>query len=150
MRKTRPHLFEKFFLILILLWVALSFFDVSYNLVKSVSEAKFWLPLSESQKRHEIFGNIYDFINFVKNNSQEKSRILIFAKNDFAYFLGRYYLYPREIAVVSDLDKFKLAEKTKKYNYIAVFNKVIALDSYDLIASYSARDFVNWSIYKTK
>lgn len=109
----------------------------------------YWLPLTDNQKRHEIFGNIYDFIKFIENHTEENSKILIFSKDDKTYFLGRYLLYPRQIFVTFDTTELKKTDNIKNYKYIAVFNSSFALDKYEISAS-SSSGLGNWQLYKKK
>jgi hypothetical protein len=141
---------KKFLSIFIILWAILSFFYVFYNILKFTTEAKTWLPLSDYQKRQKIFGNIYDFLFFVQSNTEEKSSVLIFAKNDLASLLGRYYLYPRSIEVVSNLSSFQLVKSQKKFNYTAFFNSSVKKENCHLINSYYLGKLDYGSICKEK
>ena len=136
--------------ILIILWIGLSSLDVVYNSLKTVSEAKYWLPLSDSQKRHEIFGDTYDFINFIKNNSSEHASVLIYSNNDMVYYLGRYYLYPREIKAAQNTQQFNLLQQSKKFDYVALFDKTAVISNYSFLASKSSEQHNSWSMYKNK
>jgi len=135
----------KLLYLLLIFWIIISIFDVGYNFIKLFSEAKFWVPLSEFQKRHEVYGNIFDFTIFVEKHTDNKSSILIYSKDDKAFFLGRYFLYPRSIKVVSDKVKINQAIKEANYNYIALDNYVKNFDGFTPIASGSS-----WIIYKRK
>ena len=123
--------YKIFFYILILLWVLISFFDVCYNSIKFISEAKYWLPLSDTQKRNEIFGDIYNFIIFVEQSTPERSNILILSNDDKAYYLGRYYLYPRNISVSVNSEDFLNIAKQGNFEYLAERMVIlISMDTY--------------------
>jgi hypothetical protein len=125
------------------IWVILSVFDVGFNLVKSYSEGKHWLPLSDTQKRQEVYGNIYNPINFISKKTESKSSILIYSKDDKAYYLGRYYLYPRNITVVSDNTKIESTLRNTNFDYLALDGYVQDFDRFKPVASGSF-----WTIFK--
>jgi hypothetical protein len=131
--------------VLLIFWVIISIFDVGYNFIKLFSESMHWIPLSEFQKRHEVYGNIYDFTIFVGKHTDSKSSILIYSKDDKAFFLGRYFLYPRSIKVVSDKVKINQAIREVNFNYVVLDNYIENFDGFTPIASGSS-----WIIYKRK
>ncbi|MBI2031153.1 MAG: hypothetical protein HYT08_00920 [Candidatus Levybacteria bacterium] len=124
---------RKILLLLLLIWIVLSFLSVFYNAVKSVSEAKAWLPLSDSEKRQKIFGNLHPFFIFIKTHTEKNSNILIFSDDAKTYYLGIYYLYPRIIYTTENIKEFSFLAKTLKYDYIAIFNNNFSGNNYKLI-----------------
>lgn len=148
MKKSKLGKLQIILCILIILWVIISSFDVTYNSLKTVSEAKHWISLSDFQKRHEIFGDIYNFINFVKNKSSEHTSILIYSDNDMVYYLGRYYLYPREISVAPNAQQFDSLQQSKKFDYVALFDKTTVVSNYPFLVSKSSGQHDFWSMYK--
>jgi hypothetical protein len=128
--------------VVIFLWIVISIFDVSYNFVKSFSEAKFWLPLSDSQRRHEVYGSIYDFIVLIGKYTDNQSTILIYSKDNKAYYLARYYLYPRNINVVSNKNVINQILTKTNFDYIALDNCQQNFDKFTPVASSSSRTII--------
>ncbi len=126
------------------LFVLLSFYCfiavgiVGYNIVTTVSEIKDWYFLTDIQKRHKIFGNLYDFFTFIDKNTPENAKILIVSSDVRTFFLSRYYLYPKKIIVLSspkDISDLKIA-----YEYIASYGMPLSLNEYSLILTCGAKD----------
>jgi len=145
MKKSKVNFSKLLFLLLIFLWIIISFFDVGYNFVKLFSESMHWLPLSEFQKGHEVYGNVYDFIVFIGKHTDIKSSILIYSKDDKSYFLGRYYLYPREIRLVLNKNQINQILDKSNFKYVAIDSGQINFKGFIPIASNSS-----WTIYKQK
>lgn len=125
--------FKKIFIWMLALWMIISVFDVFYNSIKFVSEARHWLPLSDEQKRVEVYGNVYNFLKFIEKNTPKKSSVLIYSKDDKAYYLGRYILYPRYVSVYGISYSNDL--RINKFDYIASDSNINSLDNYYLIIS---------------
>lgn len=134
---------EKTLYILIIIWVSLSIFYVLYNSVKAFSEIKNWIFLTDFEKKQEIFGDIYLFLVFVGNNTENNSNILIYSQDVKTFYLGAYYLYPRLIAVVDNKKDFNLRVNSGNFKYAAVFNSGIKPEKYKSVISDSLG-----SIYK--
>ena len=123
------------FVLLFIFWIVISVFNVFYNSFKFISEAKHLLPLSAEQKRYEVYGNFYKFIEFIGQNTPQNSSILINSKDDKAYYLGRYYLYPRFVSVFG----IKYTFDTKKgiTDFIATDDFISTPSNYFVTASKS-------------
>src|SRR5882724_6103981 len=103
--------------VLLFIMIISACFNVVYNSVKTISEVKEWTPLSDTQKRHKIFGDLYDFLILVKTYTKNDDHILIYAKDGEkyqTYFLSIYYLYPRRITSTVDNNEFIQVAKNKK------------------------------------
>ncbi len=139
------------FKLLIFLWIILAFFNVFYNSWKTISEVREWAPLSDSQKRHKLFGDLYDFFVLIKNHTGTKDHVLIFSNDGRTHFLSIYYLYPRIIESTNDDKRFIELFRSKKFTYIASFDNPALSKDYIQIASYSSKTSANYgSIYKLK
>ena len=114
---------------LIVVLVGISFFNVFYNLNKTIVEIKEWAYLTNQQKRQKIFGDPYTVAMLIEKNTMKKSQILLVAKEKMPYYLTRYYLYPRRI----------YRNNSNKYPYIFVYNTKISTNAYKEIASFSSR-----------
>lgn len=123
------------FLFLIAAWFILSVIFTLYNAVKSVSEIKQWYPLSDSQRRYKIFGNLYSFLIFLDSKTQKNSKILVYSKDVRTYYLGIYYTYPRTIYVVDNKKIFYKSLSSHKFDYIAVYGNLVLPDKYTLVGS---------------
>src|SRR5882724_2591756 len=112
---------KKILSLLIFLWIIFAFFNVLYNTQKSFSEIKEWGFLSDSEKRHKIFGDIYNFIIFIDTNTKNNAQVLIFSDNDMMYLLSRYYLYPRLVNITNNKKELNILISSGKYLYVASY-----------------------------
>ena len=127
------------FQLLIFIWVIISFFNIFYNGVKSFSEMQEWGTLTDSEKRHKLFGSVYDFIMLIQNHTSKNDRILIYSKDIKTHYLSIYYLYPRVVTTTNDKQMFLQLIKTKKFVHIASYGSPITADNYEKVASLSAK-----------
>lgn len=139
------------FVFLITCWIAIAFFNVLYNSVKTLSEIKQWVPLSDSQKRHETIGDGYDFSAFINANTQSHANILYYSETSLPYFYARYYSYPRKLYWYENQDPAAKSTRPKKYDFVALYNMRTPLRGYALVASFSAKQSgITGSLYKRK
>ena len=123
---------------LIVILVGISFFNVFYNLNKTIVEVKEWAYLTNQQKRQKNFGDLYTVAMLIEKNTMKKSQILLVGKEKMPYYFTRYYLYPRRIYPTTAKELAK-TNKQKKYQYIFVYNTKIATKDYKEIASFSSK-----------
>ena len=140
---------HKFLLLLILLWIALSFTSILHNSVKSITEIRDWYFLSDTEKRQKIFGDLYTVTMLIEKNTTKKSQILLVAEEKMPYYLTRYYLYPRRIYLTTAKDLAR-TNKENKYPYIFAYNTKISNKNYKEIASFSSRTGNYGSLYEIK
>ncbi len=137
--------------LLIIFWISLAIFNVFYNSVKSISEIRDWVPLSENQKLQKIFGPTYEFSAFIDANTQRDSNILFYSKEGMPYFYARYYLYPRHLYWHQNMNEYVKSKYPKKFDYIALYSMNASPEGYEKIASFSAKNSgVFGSLYKRK
>lgn len=106
---------------LIILWFTLSFARTFYNISKIFTQERAWVILSEEQKREKLFGDLHNLFRFVEKQIPEGSNIVFLAPGGKAYFLGRYYLYPRKLKWVKTPENIHTILNSKKYNYIFMY-----------------------------
>ena len=135
--------------IVVFFWVVFSVFNTLFNTAKSYSEVKEWAYLSDTQKRHKIFGNIYDFCIFLNENTPKDAEILVYSNDVKTYYLCLYYLYPRSLYVADDKKQFNDFVQKKRYKYIATFNSSLILQHYKQIAN-NKNNKNQWSGYLFK
>lgn len=133
---------RKIFFILISLWFVIAVFSLTYNSLKAFSEVRTWGGLSDTQKRQKIFGDSYNFINFLKNNTHGK-QILFFSNDSEVYYLARYSLYPQEIY-------WNENDKISRFKYIATYNHDLVPNGYELVATFSAKSTNYGFLYHKK
>jgi len=145
---------KHFFNVLIVIWIAIACFNVLYNLQKTYTEFKEWAFLSDSEKRHKIFGNLYDFQMLIRQNTRPNDRILIFhngGEQYQIYFFSIYNLYPRRIRTTISKKEFRELLNNKQFPYVAALNFPIESKHYKKVASFSAQRSDEYgSIYKLK
>ncbi len=131
--------------------IFLGFFNIFFNMYKTISEIQEWVGLSDDQKRHKIFGDMHDFFTFIKRYTEKGDNILIFSQDGKTYFLSLYYLYPRIIASTKDEKEFQRLIYIKRYTYVASYDLPISSESYEMIASFSSQIHPHYGVlYKLK
>lgn len=103
------------------MWVIIATGRTFYNFTKVLSEEKDWIFLTDTQKREKIFGDLNSFFTFVQKHTPLKSKIIFLSPGGKTYYLGRYYLYPREIAYAKDVNEALSLTKTNKYTYLLLY-----------------------------
>lgn len=135
----------------LLFWIALAFFNTFFNTVKTVYEINDWAFLSDTEKREKIFGELYDFLVFVDDHTDDRKKVLLYANDVRTFYLGRYYLYPNYISTAKTKKETIEQSKTKKFQYIALFNDSLNSNDYKKIASFSSqKSFTYGTLYKLK
>lgn len=127
------------FKLLIFLWISIAFLNVFYNSKKTIAEFRDWAPLSDSEKRYKLFGDLYDFIVFTNLHTDKNSSILIYSDADMTHLLSRYYLYPKNTYTTNNKDRVITLVKSNKYDYLAVYNDLLPMKQYKRIARYSSK-----------
>lgn len=120
-----------------------------YNGIKTYFEIKEWYFLSDTQKRHHLFGDIYDFFAYINKHTPPKSSILIVSKDVRTFFLGRYYLYPRKLQVVTS--EAEVGKQTFLPEYVSSYKIPIHITGYSLIGTIILKDSkTSGFLYKKK
>lgn len=146
-------------ILLIGLWTLIASLRTLYNVTKLFTEEKQWFFLSDEQKKEKSFGDLHTFYRFAESHTPLNSRILFLSPGGKAYYLGRYYLYPRKIfAVVNPSDISQKLNK-EKFDFLLVYQtKEKSLDENNslswnipdltLVATYSGLLGARGSIHK--
>jgi hypothetical protein len=124
----------RLFFFILLTWFLLSIFNVFYNIFKSLTEIRNWLPLSDYEKRQVIFGDLYPFLFFVGANTAKNSDILVYSNDIKTFYLSIYYLYPRIVTVVDNENDFNKRLNSGKFKYVAIYKNSYIPNSYRLSA----------------
>lgn len=142
---------EKVFSWMIVLWILLAFLSLVYNLGKTYFEIKEWGYLSDTEKRHKIFGDAYDFSLFLNNNTEKNAYIFLYSNDAMSYYLGRYIIYPKKIVKITTENEVLNLIKNKEHKYIATYNIEIPFEGYIKVASFSSKTSKNFGfLYKRK
>lgn len=121
---------KKILYVLLFLYFLIAIGNVGYNTIKTYSEIREWYFLTDTQKRYKLFGDLYTFFIFLDKNTPPKASLLIVSKDVRTFYLGRYYLYPKKITVVSLPKDIKMQASPQ---YIASFGSPVKLQNYSLI-----------------
>lgn len=105
-----------------MLQVVLGTTRVVYYFSKAILFDKNLLFISDEDKRINYYGDEYVFFQKVKK--LDVSSFYIVTRNGKAYFLGRYFLYPKRIYLVNDVDSFKRGQ------YLILYGSNIDLKKY--------------------
>lgn len=148
-----------FILILILIvWLGISVLRTTYNISKIFTEEKNWIFISDEEQRAKLFGDLYFLYKFVEASTPKNSNIIFISPGGKAYYLGRYYLYPRKVIYVKnpkEMNKLSL----NKYNFILMYqtsdpalNEYNSLEwkleGFNSIATYSLGKNSKGTLYK--
>ena len=140
---------KNIFTILLILWILIAIFNIFYNTLKSVTEARQWVNLTDQEKRYQIFGDIYGFCMFINSNTPTNAHILIYSKDSMVYFLCRYYSFPRLMTNSDDNKQLLNLAKTNNFAYVVLYNNTISLTNYQMRAMFSTKTKKNIGvIYK--
>jgi len=106
-------------------WFFVSFFRTFYNFSKVYTEERQWMFLSDDEKRSKTFGDIYNFLEFIGENTKTHDSILFFFSNKKYFagtgYLSTYFLYPRQI-YFSQFKKDTISIiNSKKFDYIVLY-----------------------------
>lgn len=94
----RVHLFLKKLLILLFLtWFILALTRLCFNYIRAVTLEKKWIQYTDSQKRKEIYGDIYTVLQYINTYYPTESNMLLISRDGKEYFISRYILYPKKI-----------------------------------------------------
>jgi hypothetical protein len=142
---------KKFLLVLLSLWFFIALFSVGYNTINSFFEIKNWSFLTDAQKRHRIFGDLYDFFVFVNVHTADKREILIFSKDVRTHYFGMYMLYPKIMTDTNSEENLIKIAKQATFPYIGTYDYRLHLDTYQEIASFSSPTTHDFGVlYKRK
>jgi hypothetical protein len=137
--------------LLIILWISLAGISVFYNSLKTISEIRVWVSLSNSQKLQKIFGPSYEFSIFIDANTSRNSNILFYSNEGMPYFYARYYLYPHRLYWYQNGVEYVMSRYPKQFDYVAFYNMNAPIQGYEKIATFSARKSNAFgSLYKRK
>lgn len=126
--------FRKIIIICLLIsFFGFSLFTVFYNTIKIIPEFNEWGVLTDKQKREKIFGDQYTFYQQLNTRTDANAHILFYTDTGMAYYVERYYLYPKKIIYLSDKKEFLKAVASRKYTYVAIYNEDLTLDGYKKI-----------------
>lgn len=138
-------------MLLLFIWVIVACLSLLYNTQKAFFEEVKWIGLSDAEKRYKIFGDIYPFLQFVKTNTKQDSKILLYSDHPMAFYFGIYTLYPRRIEIADNPKEVQKQLQEISFDFVVTYNKEFTFESYKEDASYSAkttRDF--GKLYKRK
>lgn len=106
-------------IILLTIWFIVALGRTFYNLSKLYTEEKSWYLLSTEQQKAKQFGELHYLYQFVDLHTQNDSVIKFYTHDNKAYYLGRYYLYPKK--VISKFNKNLWANNIYSYNYYLIY-----------------------------
>jgi hypothetical protein len=144
--KTAKKFIAPFFLV----WIFLGFLTLPYNAVNIISEIKTWFPLTDTQKRQKIFGDMYDFAQFITKHTEENARILVVSREDNTGLVINYYTIPRIVKYVKEENQIS-REKIKEYDYLISYNNNLKFKNLYPFARYNSLDSKRFGIiYKIR
>ncbi|MDE2590283.1 MAG: hypothetical protein KGL95_11555 [Patescibacteria group bacterium] len=136
------------FLVLFACWIVFALISILYNVAKSVSEEKTWGTLTDTQKKYVLFGDVYSFFMFVKNNTLPTASVILYPHTEELFYRGIYELYPRKMTTATTKSALIKDIQTIKPDFVAIYNSPITIDSYQEIASFSGQNHNFGMLYK--
>lgn len=147
------------FIILISVWTIIASLRTLYNFSKLFTEESQWFFLSDEQKKEKAFGDLNTFYRFAESHTPLNARILFLSPGGKAYYLGRYYLYPRKIFMAANPSDISQKLNKEKFDFLLVYQtKDKSLDENNssswnipnitLVATYSGLLGARGSIHK--
>lgn len=119
------YMMKKLLISVLVIWFGLSLVRIINNLAKIYTEERDWIFLSDDKKREKLFGDVHGFLSFSKEHARTNSRIVFILPppnvENRLFYLGEYYLYPRDI-YFSDQKKFKNDIQREKPDYILIYD----------------------------
>jgi|GEM_PF-5956856 len=127
---------RKVILFFIFLSLLLGSVRLAYDYIRVFTTEKQWLMYSDSQKRRELYGDIYDVIQSVETEHKNVNNILLISGDGKQFFILRYILYPKKVYWDRlenniDLSQYDLIinyhpSETKMFHSEEFFNKLNA------------------------
>lgn len=111
-------LLKKCALLCIGIWIILATIRTGINVSKIYTEERFWLGLSDQQKREKIFGDVYEFIQFIDKHTTSSNATLVLYTPSNIHWHVKYFLYPKKFFVVDNENELK--EKLSTYSSVAI------------------------------
>lgn len=140
--------YNKILLVFLIIWTAFAVVSVAYNAVKTISEVKEWAFLSDNEKRYKIFDNLHDYFVFIQNNTNPNGSILLYSEDARAFYLSKYYLYPRKVDLADNVQDLKKMADSGEYMYLAVSEDKVVPQVYQMAASGSSKKNLEFFLYK--
>lgn len=112
---------KKLLFVLIIVWLIISISRTIFNVSKIITEEKNWIKLTEEQKREKLFADLYPFYKFIEKKIPQNSTIAFLAPGGKAYYLGRYYLYPRRLIYLTNSKDLNNKLKKCSFNYLVIY-----------------------------
>ncbi len=109
------------FVFLIGSWVLIASLRTVYNISKLFTEEKQWFFLSNEEKKEMAYGDLHTFYRFVEHHTPLSAKILFLSSGAKAYYLGRYYLYPRRIIFAKSPDEVYKILQREKFDFLLVY-----------------------------
>ena len=126
---------QTLFFLLVCIWIGLSLLAVSVNAMRFVTDYREWGVLTDTQKRQKLFGERYTFSILMNEKTNKNAHILFYTDDEMAFYISRYYLYPKTIIFEHDKKKAIEAIKEKKFPYLAFFNRSLSTPGYEVVGS---------------
>ena len=102
---------------LIFLWFALNVTRLGNNLISVYTEERSWIYLNDFKKKELLLGKSHVIWSYVLANTKENSNIAVYISDPNLFpgadYLSLYYLYPRRIKFINNINTAKL----KKNNF---------------------------------
>lgn len=150
-RQTPMQIVKKGYLLFFCIWVFLAFGNIVLNYVKAGTQENSLFFLSEQQKKHVIFGDLYNVLELINSTTPISSHILLYTNDPRAFYFGIYTSYPRIISVAKTPKELINETQRVKFMFIVTYNNSLALNNYQQIASYTSKTSKNFGIvYKRK
>ena len=127
------------FFYLLMIWIFIGFFNVFYNSLKSYSEAKQWLFLTNEQKLYVLYGNVVNVYTLINKSSDVNAKTLLYTNDNMLFFLIRYYIYPKKIIWVTNEKNYQKQIATKTFTFLIDCEQKMGKSGYKKIANFNSQ-----------
>ena len=111
---------------MIILWMLLSVGRLGNNYRRIFTSERKWLSMTDDQKRIELLGDEHVFLTEIRKSTKPNSSVLLVIPSETffpgIFYKSLYYLYPRNIAIETQVEIGSLTDKS--YDYVVVFNNL--------------------------
>ncbi len=114
-------MYKKVLIIVLFLWFETAIFRTVGNFTKIYSEELVWLDKTKAQKQLDLFGKDFILFDYVKSKTVNDGAVVIYSQDAKPYLYGRYFLYPRKIIQVRNIDEFEKSMKNNKNSLFILY-----------------------------
>lgn len=95
---------KKIFLVAVGLWIIISALRLLINVSQIGTEEISTFSKNDNEKREIHYGDIYNLIQEIEKGTSQDKKIGVISYEGKNFYLARYYLYPRKVFWIKNID----------------------------------------------